>query len=289
MYKVSLTAQLCIFGAVFLLGFIAVAACNTLLIGIISDERTRMLIISTLQGLIVFCLPSFVATAFSGKNCFKILSLDINPGFKAIVGVIIAYALGFILLNQIVYWNDSITLPSSMKDLELLFRKMEDAARDTAGSILSDTSIGGLITSLLVVGVITGFSEELFFRGALQKLLYGAINKHVAIWLTAFIFSFMHFQFFGFIPRVLVGAFFGYLFLWTGSIWTSIFAHTLNNSVVVISEWLIARHIVNSDIDSIGITKYGFPLPALISFILFTIFLLSRRYWFNSAYKKINK
>ena len=289
MNRVSLTAQLCIFGAVFLLGFITVAACNSVFAGLISDQRTVFLLISVLQGLFAFCLPSIVAGYFDGRNCLKTLSLDKNPGWKAIIGIFLSFALGFIFLNQIIYWNDTISLPVSMKDIEFSLRKMEDTARDTASIILGDTSVIGLLTSILVVGIITGFSEELFFRAGLQRLLYGAMSKHAAIWLTAIIFSLMHFQFFGFIPRVLLGAFFGYLYFWTGSVWTSIIGHSLNNSIVVISEWLISRNVVSYNFDSLGITEHRFPWPALISCILFSLFLTTRRFWFSSKQTHSNK
>ena len=81
------------------------------------------------------------------------------------------------------------------------------------------------------------------------------MKAHIAIWTTAIIFSAMHFQFYGFIPRVLLGAFFGYLAFWSGSLWLPIFAHALNNSLVVLSTWLVKRNAINIDINKIG-TEY---------------------------------
>ena len=82
------------------------------------------------------------------------------------------------------------------------------------------------------------------------------MKAHIAIWITAIIFSAVHFQFYGFIPRVLLGAFFGYLALWSGSLWLPIFAHALNNSLVVISTWLTKRNTIDIDINKIG-TEYS--------------------------------
>jgi hypothetical protein len=78
------------------------------------------------------------------------------------------------------------------------------------------------------------------------------MKYHSAIWITAFIFSTMHFQFYGFIPRLLLGAFFGYLAFWSRSLWLPIFAHTLNNSMVVISTWLIKQNTNAIDVNKIG-------------------------------------
>lgn len=71
------------------------------------------------------------------------------------------------------------------------------------------------------------------------------------MWATAFIFSAVHLQFFGFFPRLLMGAFFGYMVLWTGSIWASVFAHALNNSLVVINYWMLASGIIDYDVNGL--------------------------------------
>lgn len=283
MNKVSLTAQLCIFGAVFIIGLIIVGAANGIAANIITDERTRFLIIASLQNLLAFCVPSIIVAYFNGKNAAKVLSLNVIPNWKALLGVIISFAIGFIFFNQIIYWNDNISLPASMAELEKSLRAMENAARDTSNIIMADSSVVGLITNILVVGIITGFAEELFFRAGLQRMLSEAMPKLIAIWVSAFIFSTLHFQFFGFVPRLLIGAFFGYLYVWTGSIWVSIFAHALNNSIVVLFEWLILRGVLSSDFDSIGVAEHGFPILPVISLCLFIIFMFTRKMWFNKS------
>ena len=156
-------------------------------------------------------------------------------------------------MNFIVHCNESIVLPESLSHIEKAMKAMEEASRQQINILLGKPSIGSLIISILIVGVLTGIGEELFFRGGLQNILRTCpMNPHLAIWITAVIFSAMHFQFYGFIPRVLLGAFFGYLAFWSKSIWLPIFAHTLNNSLVVISSWLISRNTSNIDLNKIG-------------------------------------
>jgi membrane protease YdiL (CAAX protease family) len=76
--------------------------------------------------------------------------------------------------------------------------------------------------------------EETFFRaGLLGGMINSRMNKHIAVWLSAFIFSFIHFQFLGFMPRFILGAFLGYCFIYTKSIWTSITFHFINNFAAV--------------------------------------------------------
>jgi hypothetical protein len=162
-------------------------------------------------------------------------------------------------MNFIVHCNESIVLPESLNSLEVYFKSLENSSQESINLLLgfdSAASISNLIMSILIVGILTGISEELFFRGALQNLLLSnPMKAHIAIWTTAIIFSAMHFQFYGFIPRVLLGAFFGYLAFWSGSLWLPIFAHALNNSLVVLSTWLVKRNAINIDINKIG-TEY---------------------------------
>ena len=122
-------------------------------------------------------------------------------------------------MNRLVAWNESIHLPSSWSGLESVLRDSENAAQAMVQQIMGGSTVWDLIAAILIVGVLTGIAEELFFRGALQRLLQSKFgNKHLAIWSAAFIFSAVHLQFFGFFPRLLMGAYFGYLVVWSGSL-----------------------------------------------------------------------
>ena len=105
-----------------------------------------------------------------------------------------------------------------------------------------------LLINLLVLAILPAIGEELTFRGVLQQLLYGqlstlnvqrsTLNNHLAVWVTAFIFSFIHFQFYGFIPRLLLGALLGYALLWSGNIRYSMIMHATNNALSVLLFYL---------------------------------------------------
>ncbi len=107
------------------------------------------------------------------------------------------------LLNQLIFWNDSIVFPESLRELEEKLRGWENSSRHFTDAILSTTTIPGLVSGIAIVGCLTGFAEELFFRAGIQRQLCKAIPGHAAVWISAFIFSAMHFQFFGFFPRLL--------------------------------------------------------------------------------------
>ena len=94
-------------------------------------------------------------------------------------------------------------------------------------------------------------------------------NHHIAIWVTAIIFSAIHLQFFGFFPRMLLGAFFGYLLVWSKSIWLPIYAHFLNNSMAVVAAYMLNINLTNEEIDQVGTTEGGSIWVAVISVVLF--------------------
>src|SRR5690606_21183338 len=110
--------------------------------------------------------------------------------------------------------------------------------------------IGELILGILVIGVLAGIGEEYLFRGILQpKLHIYTGNAHAGIWLAAFIFSAIHFQFYGFLPRLMLGALFGYLYYYSGSLVYPIIAHILNNVFTVVAVYLSKLGIVEFDIE----------------------------------------
>ena len=123
---------------------------------------------------------------------------------------------------------------------------------------------------------MAGLSEEILFRGTLQQLfLSSGLNRHLAIWITSIIFSAIHMQFFGFVPRLLLGAYFGYLLWWSRSLWLPVIIHAFNNSIVVYSTWKsgeISEGGGDSSIDQWGLDS---PMLILASAIL-TVFIIFR-------------
>lgn len=208
------------------------------------------------QDLLLFIAPALMVAAkvTAGGGSARLLCVDRLPDPRTLILAILTMLCLIPVINLTVAWNESLTLPPSLAPLEEWMRQAEEAARQQVEILLGGTSAGDLTVSLLIVGVLAGLSEELFFRGALQRLLSsGPLNHHVAIWLTAILFSVFHMQFFGFLPRVLLGAFFGYLLYWSGSIWLPALIHALNNSIVVVSSWMERSDAGIGDINTFGL------------------------------------
>lgn len=244
------------------------------------SERNAFLIGSIVQSVLAFILPAWLVAFLCSANKDGYLGISERTALRQFVGAFIFMVLFTPALNAVIEWNASVALPDSMKGLEDSFRNWEEAAARTTSIILHDSSWWGLVSGVLIVGCLTGFAEEMLFRAGLQKALSSSgYNIHIAVWSSAFIFSAIHFQFFGFVPRMILGACFGYAYAYTDSIWIPAFMHALNNSVVVITTWMADRQLILIDMESIGTSASGQIWFAIISVLVCGLFL----YYFGQS------
>lgn len=194
---------------------------------------------AVVQDVFAFIIPAVLTALLVTRRPAQLLALTKKTDLLSLAIVACILFVSVPLQETIIAWNASIHFPPA---IESLARNMENLAAETMKVFMSDTSVVALIVNILIVGIAAGFSEELFFRGCLQRMLViGGANRHVVIWFVAVLFSAFHFQFYGFVPRMLLGAYFGYLLLWSRSIWLPIFAHALNNSIYCITAWMQVR------------------------------------------------
>lgn len=184
-----------------------------------------------------------------------------DMGFRAVnqpwwLFILIGVALMFVSLpvtNQLSAWNESISLGGMFEQFGDLMSSLEERAAEVTEQMLTVDTFGGLLFNLLIIALIPAVGEELTFRGVLQQsLTRGLKNPHVAIILSAAIFSFIHFQFLGFFPRMFLGILLGYMFYVSGSLWTSIVMHFVNNGTAVVVFYLNHKGIINVDVDHFG-------------------------------------
>ncbi len=271
---------LLLFG-LFLVGLFATSLIAAAYTDASAPSRGAVMATSAIQGVLAFCVPAILAVKLAGFHPGHFLKLDGNLTARAIFGILVLYIVSLPTLNWIVDWNAHIHLPESMARLEQTLRTWEEANGKAGELLLSSTSFGGMVMAVLVVGILTGFCEEIFFRGALQRLLGSCgLRPFWAVTLAALVFSILHFQFFGFVPRLLLGALFGFLLFRSQSLWTAVCAHALNNSMVVVSSWLVNTGMISATPDSVGLPDSGFPWLAAGSAIA-TVLLL---YFFSSMF-----
>jgi membrane protease YdiL (CAAX protease family) len=187
-------------------------------------------------------------------------------------------ALSFPLINALALWNESLHLPSFLSDIEAWMRTAESQAMQITEAFLKVDHWSGLWINILIIGVIPALGEELLFRGVIQKELFSKYGKiHLSIWITAFLFSAIHLQFLGFIPRFLIGGLLGYLFYWSGSIWLPIIAHFVNNAGAVILSYLIGQQSISNEVEYLGAEEGQFSMLviALLGLLMMSYLLKS--------------
>lgn len=213
--KMKFSQRVFTFIFVTMIGLIVAAVLSSIVM--MREQTPATLHIATLiNDIIMFVIPPVICALLYTSRPAEYLCITTVPRPAPMLIAVATMICSIPMMNMIIEWNESLSLPSSLASVESWMREAEQRAGDTIKILMGGDTAGSLVMSILTVGILAGFSEELFFRGGLQRLLVsGRINPHIAIWLTAFIFSAIHLQFFGFFPRLLLGAFFGYLLYWT--------------------------------------------------------------------------
>jgi membrane protease YdiL (CAAX protease family) len=204
-------------------------------------------------GIGLFIFPAFASAYFFDSSSLEYLQLKKRAALISFLIVIIILFASMPFINWMVEINSHLKLPSTFSPLEQWMRKSEDEAAKLTEAFLAGTSITSLLLNLVIVALLPAFGEELFFRGIMQKLfLQMTKNKHVAIIITSIIFSAIHLQFYGFLPRMVLGIFLGYLLVWSGSLWLPVLAHFVNNAAAVIFTFLQQQNKIGFDPETVG-------------------------------------
>ena len=217
--------------------------------------------VQLIQTAALFLLPPFLMAFLWTKQPLEWLKLKSETrgyGLWAIFLMLIALP----AINLVGYFNQQMSLPAFLEPLEQWMKTAEANAAHLTEQFLSVTTFDGLIINILLMALLPAVAEELTFRGVLQRLIQTQTNEsinregkrvHLAIWCTAILFSAIHMQFYGFLPRMLMGALFGYALVWTGSLWIPILMHFTNNAMAVILYFLAIRSGWDMDkVDTIG-------------------------------------
>jgi len=276
-----------------------------LLNGGISDQNLNLLrYIQILQGIGLFIIPAFIAACLFSEKPIQYLCLgrylisdirypisDIrypisetpkpetpkpetrNPkpetrNSKWFVATLFLMLAAMPCINLMAALNEMISFPKSLWGVEQWLKAFEEAARQTTESFLKVDSVGGMFFNIFMIAILPALGEELIFRGVLQRIFVRWTgNVHVGIIITGFLFSLMHMQFYGFFPRWLLGVMFGYLLVWSGTMWLPIFAHFINNAVAVILSYLIHKGVISESIEEFGSAGADVPVTILAAAI----------------------
>lgn len=229
--------------------------------------------IQLMQSVGLFIVPSFIIAFLFGNGTGNYLQLNRGGNWLSFLLLFFLIVSMNPIINVLSDFNLKLTLPKGLSSVTEWMRSAEDSAALITQAFLKVNGISGLMYNLLVIGIIPALGEELLFRGVIQTQLVKLMkNHHYAIWISAALFSAMHMQFYGFLPRMVLGAMFGYLLVWSGSLWLPIVAHLLNNSMAIVFYYMNSKGITNLNIEHLGTQNHDLPL--VIMSIAVTVLLL---------------
>jgi len=236
----------------------------------------------------LFIISSFIFALLVSSRPFAFFGLTKRPQISLIVIALLIGIVSTPALNWTIEFNNRAQLPESLAPLENWMRQMEIEATRLTNLFLSSEGYINLMINLLMMAVLAGLGEELLLRGAIQPLLIKITkNPHIGIWLAAALFSLMHFQFFGFVPRLLLGALFGYYYYWSRSLWIPIIAHIANNGLIVLYTFFIGTGNFSSPTGEVSVDDSPSALMIVLSISLTLAGLLF--FYFESLKQKKTK
>ena len=185
-----------------------------------------------IQFISLFILPCFLFAYFSDPKPTEYLGLrSAKPFYFLSAAVILILALP--LVDWLGVFNHQL-IPETTP-LGRWMKESEESAAQQIAFMLKRNTLQDLFMNLLFIAVFAGVGEEFFFRGVLQRLFIKLFkNVWAGIIVTAIIFSAIHFQFYGFIPRFILGVLLGLIYWYGGSLWPAIIAHTIYDGFAVV-------------------------------------------------------
>ena len=233
--NISPKKKLLLFICWFALFFFIAVVFNAIIMMMFGTSTTTSILATIFQDLFVMIAPVAVTLLMVERSPIEYVWLNKSPKPSLIILIFLIVVAQIPAINAMMKLNSLIPLPTWMAENEEVTKKAIDM-------MFGDYSAIYFIIGIVVVGVLAAFSEEFLFRGFLTRVMSTRFSAHTTIWVIAAIFSFVHFQFAGFVPRMFLGAMFGYLALWSGSLWTAIIAHFANNTLALCAMFLTEKH-----------------------------------------------
>ena len=233
-----------------------------------------------IQEIAMFIIPGFILAAMFKKRDESYLKINSLPEAKLVLLVVL---LALTMIPVTMYTgnlNSKLVLPQRLSGVEEWIKSKENIASDLTSLFIQSSNRWELILNIIILALLPSIAEEIIFRGILQKIFCRIFRSyHAAIWITAIIFSAIHLQFYGFIPRLLLGLCFGYLFYWSGNLWLPVLAHFVNNLVPILFAYSIGWTELNEKTGEISGVKIAVPLASLFLCVIIL-------YHFRNEYRK---
>jgi len=276
----SFIGKMVIFGAIIFISSAFFSLIGILLLGlmfgasgvqvVLGDNLTNLNALKLLQIIQttgIFIIPAILSAFLFSKKPWSYLCFE-KVKFQTILKTFIIVLISLPAINLLASINQLIPMSDWMVEME---RKAEAI---TKAFLLTD-SIWAYLVNILMIAILPAVGEELIFRGILQrKLVEFTRSRWIGILLAAALFSAIHMQFQGFIPRFALGVAFGYLLEVTGSIWVPIAAHFFNNAIAATGYMLMGMGAADKRIENIG-GIYDLWILGLVSLVATSLLIVS--------------
>lgn len=227
----------------------------------IGESKESLLLMQAIVSVGSFVAPPVALNLFEKRTGADYLKFSGKPSFRMIILTVILMFSIAPFIDWTLRMNQMMDLPAFMEGIEQWIREKERELAELTKHLLTMKSPLELVVNLIVVAVIPAIGEEFLFRGCFQTIITRITrNQHLGIWIAAAIFSAIHVQFLGFFPRMFLGALFGYIFVWSGSIWPAVLAHFLNNASAVVTAYVLQSQ--GKSLDSMENPATSFPMAA---------------------------
>jgi len=248
--------------------------------GDVQDPRSIALLkyLQLVQSLSLFVIPPIIFVWLKKESLARYFGMRV-PARTGLYLVTFIMVIALVPVNNFLsHWNQNMVLPKALSGLEQALRAMEESADRLTKAFMEMHSWGAYLFNILLIAVLPALGEEMTFRGVIQPLfIRWTRNVHAGIIITGAVFSFFHFQFFGFIPRWGLGILFGYLYYWSGTIWLPMAAHFFNNALAVTAYRIAGSEMVDQKYDQLGVKDVYLLLGVLILAACLVIFYRNRK------------
>lgn len=242
------------------------------------SQITILKFFQAIYSLGLFIIPPFIIAYLIHPRAIEFLYLHKGATIYKFIAASLIILTAIPLINLMADFNSRLTLPDWLSGIEDWMRNSEERAKMITEKFLQMDSPGDLLCNIFLIALIPAFGEELLFRGVIQRLIIKwTRSKHLGIIMAAVFFSALHLQFFGFIPRMMMGILFGYLLIWSKSLWIPIAAHFVNNATAVITYYLMGMGTVSKEIQNIGSTDNSWEISIISLLLSFYLILLFYR------------
>lgn len=249
------------------------------------DDPRNIAVLKFSQIIVSLCgfvFSALILAYLFSFNSNQYLRMDRNPRLKYFVYAFLLIIIVFPLINLIGALNSELQFPDFMRGFQSYLDEQDQMNEQLMETFLADSNLRGLFVNVVMIGIIPAVGEELFFRGVVQNIFTKmSKNYHWGIWIAAAVFSLIHMQISGFFPRLLLGAMFGYMLVWSRSMWVPILAHFVNNVSAVIMYYLVNTNRLGKETLEYGSTSDVWPF-VLVSAVLTGVLLW---YFYKNADK----